>query len=169
MAVVCALAAAVTLAGCDVLPDAVNGVLPANGDSVADDARLAVVADYFRAHVAVDTRALADTVVAEARDYLETPGLQRVATSAPGEIVDEVWDAESVTFTIDYPSGVKAYSRLLVPESSTSRTIRYENSNDAGAEYSGMVTVTLEGERWVVDTIDRMPIADVLKREFSAP
>ncbi|MDP2300232.1 MAG: hypothetical protein U1E08_09325 [Coriobacteriia bacterium] len=164
-----AIAALLALAACDSLPEVVTEVLPLNTATAEDDGRIAVVADYFRAHAAADTRALADTVVADAREYLETPGLERVSTSAAGQIIDEVWDESTVTFTIDYPSGIKAYSRLILPDSSTSRTIRFENSNDAGAAYEGNVSVTLEGERWVVDAIDGVPIAMVLKGEFRAP
>lgn len=163
------LAASLALSGCDALPDSVTQVLPGNGTSAADDPRLAVVAEYFRAHVAADPTAIAETVIAEAHDYLDTPGLERVSTSAPGAIVDEDWDAESVTFTIDYPSGIKAYSRLIVPDSSTSRTVRYENTNDAGAAYDGNVTVAPEGDRWVVESVDGVPVTMVLKKEFIAP
>ena len=169
IAVALAIAALLALAACDSLPDVVTGLLPNGGSTAADDGRLAVVAEYFKAHLVADVPALAETVNSDAREYLETPGLERVSTSAAGQIAEEIWDEQSVFFTIDYPSGIKAYSRLLLPDSSTSRIIRYENSNDAGAAYSGTVNVTLEGERWVVDAIDGEPIASVLRSEFRAP
>ena len=169
-AIVVALLLTATLtAGCSALPEPVAAVLP-GADTTEPDPRLEAVLAYFRAQVADDYEAMSEAVVAEARPFLATPGLEPKRTSAPGRIAGEEWDRDgSVTITLDYPSGISAYSTLLAPESSTTRTIRFENSNDAGLSYSGTVSVTLEDGRWVVEAIDGVPILNVLQREHTAP
>lgn len=169
-----AIAAALLLttafaAGCSALPEPVAAVLPGT-DTAEPDSRLEAVLAYFRAQVDDDYAAMAEAVVADARPFLATPGLEPKRTSAPGRIAGEEWNRDgSVTITLDYPSGISAYSTLLAPESSTTRTIRFENSNDAGLTYSGTVNVTIEDGRWVVEAVDGVPIADVLKREHTTP
>lgn len=156
-------------AGCSALPEPVAAVLP-GADAAEPDPRLEAVLAYFRAQVDDDYEAMAEAVVAEARPFLATPGLEPKRTSAPGRIAGEEWNPDgSVTITLDYPSGISAYSTLLAPESSTTRTIRFENSNDNGLSYSGTVNVTIEDGRWVVEAIDGMPILEVLKREHTMP